>query len=71
MVAVAAPWLMVSSLRFNLGNTSYRNLRFAFAGTVMDGVKALWPLVIFAVLTVAFPPVFGPTDMAKFDWKLI
>ena len=62
---------MVSSLRFNMGNTSYRNLRFSFEGTVIDGVKALWPLALIAVLTVAFPPIFDPTDFDRFDWKVI
>lgn len=71
LVAVLAPWLVVSSLRFNLCNTSYRNLRFSFDGTVMDGVKALWPLALIAGLTVAFPPLFDPTDFERFDWKLI
>ena len=71
VIAVVAPWLVVSSLRFNLSNTSYRNLRFAFEGTVMDGVKALWPLALIAALTVAYPPVFDPSDFDRFDWKMI
>jgi uncharacterized membrane protein YjgN (DUF898 family) len=71
VIAVVAPWLVVSSLRFNLSNTSYRNLRFAFEGTVMDGVKALWPLALIAVLTVAYPPIFDPADFDRFDWKMI
>ena len=71
LIAVVAPWLVVSSLRFNLSNTSYRNLRFAFEGTVMDGVKALWPLALIAALTVAYPPVFDPSDFERFDWKMI
>lgn len=71
LIAVLAPWLVVSSLRFNLSNTSYRNLRFAFDGNVMDGAKALWPLALIAGLTVAFPPIFDPTDFERFDWKVI
>lgn len=71
LIAVVAPWLVVSSLRFNLSNTSYRNLRFAFDGTLMDGVKALWPLALIAALTVAYPPVFDPADFDRVDWKII
>lgn len=71
LIAVLAPWLVVSSLRFNLSNTSYRNLRFAFAGTLMDGVKALWPLILVAALTVAYPPIFDPSDLDRFEWQLI
>ncbi len=71
LIAVLAPWLVVSSLRFNLGNTSYRNLRFSFEGTLIDSVKALWPLTLIAALTVAFPPLFDPTDFGRFDWKVM
>lgn len=70
-IAVLAPWLVVSSLRFNLSNTSYRNLRFAFAGTIVDGAKALWPLVLIAALTVAYPPVLDPASFDRVDWKVI
>ncbi len=54
-VAIAAPWLIVSALRFNMANTSYRNLRFASDVTPRDGVVALWPLAFVAILTVMFP----------------
>jgi uncharacterized membrane protein YjgN (DUF898 family) len=70
-IALLAPWLVVSSLRFNLGNTSHRNVRFAFAGTVADGMKALWPLVVVGALTVAYPPVLDPATFDRFDWKVI
>ena len=41
IIATLAPWLVVSSLRFNLGNTSHRNLRFRFEGGAKDGLRAL------------------------------
>ena len=62
-VAIAAPWLIVSALRFNMGNTSYRNLRFAFDGTMRDAIAALWPLVLVGALTVAFPLKIDATKM--------
>jgi len=39
------PWLIVSSLRFNARNTSYRNVRFNFTGKTWGAAKAyiLWP----------------------------
>jgi uncharacterized membrane protein YjgN (DUF898 family) len=41
------PWLLVSSLRFRLGNTSYRGLRFSFIGPVKEGYQVflLWPIL--------------------------
>ncbi|HPV25273.1 MAG TPA: YjgN family protein, partial [Casimicrobium sp.] len=62
-VAIAAPWLIVSALRFNMANTSYRNLRFAFDGTMRDASAALWPLVLVGALTVAFPLKIDTTRM--------
>lgn len=59
VVALLAPWFVVNSLRFNLANTSYRNVRFAFNGRLIDGVRALLPLVIVAALTLVFPPSFA------------
>jgi uncharacterized membrane protein YjgN (DUF898 family) len=58
VVAIVAPWLVVSSLRFNLSNTSYRNLRFSFDGSVRDAVAALWPIWLVALSAVLYPPVF-------------
>jgi uncharacterized membrane protein YjgN (DUF898 family) len=58
VVAVLAPWLVASSLRFNLSNTSYRNLRFSFDGSLKDAVAALWPIWLVAISAVLYPPVF-------------
>ena len=42
--AIALPWLVKSSFRFNARNTSYRNVRFNFSGTYGGAFKAfvLW-----------------------------
>jgi len=42
----ALPWFVVSSLRFNARNTSYRNLRFNFVGTYGGAfnVYVLWTI---------------------------
>jgi uncharacterized membrane protein YjgN (DUF898 family) len=58
VVAVIAPWIVVSSLRFNLSNTSYRNLRFSFEGTLKNAIAALWPIWLVAVSAVLVPPTF-------------
>ena len=49
---IVIPWLIVSSLRFNARNTSYRNVRFNFVGTYGGAAYAyyLWPLL--SVLTI-------------------
>ncbi len=59
VIALAAPWLVVSSLRFNLANTSYRNLRFSFEGKLREAIIALWPIWMVAISTVLYPPVFN------------
>lgn len=48
------PFLFVKSLKFRLSNTSYRNLRFAFRGTVSEAYK-IWfkytiPMLIYLLL---------------------
>lgn len=47
------PALWRSSLRFRLHNTSWRGLRFGFAGTVADAYRAMVPLFVPGVLFVA------------------
>lgn len=54
-VALLAPWFVVNSLRFNMANTSYRNLRFAFDGTLRDATAVLWPWILVAIAAVFFP----------------
>lgn len=46
----ALPWLLQRSLRFHMANTSYRNLRFAFLGTVKGAYTAmLLPIGFFII----------------------
>jgi uncharacterized membrane protein YjgN (DUF898 family) len=44
---VAVPWLIHRSLRFKLHNSSYRGLRFRFAGTTGGSYLAflMWPMI--------------------------
>lgn len=48
-IAAIFPWIFYRSLRFRLGNTSYRGVRFQFGGTVA-GAYALFVPAILLVL---------------------
>jgi uncharacterized membrane protein YjgN (DUF898 family) len=54
---IVTPWLVVSSLRFNARNTSYRNVRFNFVGSLWGATKAfiLWPLLAGITLLLTWP----------------
>lgn len=51
------PWLLQRSLCFRLGNSSYRGLRFRFAGGPGGayGALLLWPLLGYATLGLLMP----------------
>ncbi|HTC83480.1 MAG TPA: YjgN family protein [Rhizomicrobium sp.] len=53
----AIPWLVMSSLRFNARNSSYRNIRFNFTGTygAAFGAYILWPLLAAITLFATYP----------------
>ena len=56
------PALWRSSLRFRLGNTSWRGLRFGFVGTVGDAYRVLLPLAdrYIPIIADEYPdPEFG------------
>lgn len=57
LIAAAMPWLFVRSLRFKLHNTSYRGLRFAFAGNGNEAYKVflLFPFLTFFSLILLAP----------------
>jgi uncharacterized membrane protein YjgN (DUF898 family) len=57
-LSLIAPWLIINSMRFNLANTSYRNIRFRFDGVLKDGFIALWPFILYSGLSIVFPPKF-------------
>jgi uncharacterized membrane protein YjgN (DUF898 family) len=63
-LAIVAPILIVGSLRFNLVNTSYRNVRFSSQSTLMLALAAIAPFILGAALAVAFPLVTnaGPEE---------
>lgn len=69
LLFAAAPWFIVRSMAFNAYNSSYRNIRFRFRASYMDGLKAIWPLVFIPLSALLLPdidPNNPPTDL---DWK--
>jgi uncharacterized membrane protein YjgN (DUF898 family) len=56
---VIFPWLVVRSLAFNAQNSTIRNIRFDFDGTVWEAAKVyvLWPMATFLTLGILFPYV--------------
>jgi uncharacterized membrane protein YjgN (DUF898 family) len=52
LVALIAPALLRSSLRFRLANTRWRGMRFVFSGDAADAYRALLPLFV-PVLAIA------------------
>lgn len=47
---VVAPWLVRRAIQFKHSNSSYRGLRFGFAGTSADATRALGPAVALVTL---------------------
>jgi uncharacterized membrane protein YjgN (DUF898 family) len=52
-----APWLIQRSIAFRLVNSSYRGLRFHFAGSMGGAYRAflLWPLLGYFTLSILIP----------------
>jgi len=60
LLAAMWPALWRSSLRFRLGNTSWRGLRFAFRGDLAGAYKALLPIYLPALLLMLPQWLFDP-----------
>jgi uncharacterized membrane protein YjgN (DUF898 family) len=52
LLAMAAIWpaLFRASMQFRLANTSWRGLRFHFDGSTREAYRALWPVLVVAVM---------------------
>ncbi|PHV12749.1 YjgN family protein [Chitinimonas sp. BJB300] len=59
LLFVASPFLITRALRFRLGMTSYRNLRFGFTGSIGDAAVnyLLLPMLLLPTLMLALPSV--------------
>jgi len=51
LLALLAPWIVVASSRFNARNSTYRNVAFAFDGTVREAAKVLLAFGALAIVT--------------------
>ena len=51
LLALLAPWIVVASSRFNARNSTYRNVAFAFDGTVREAAKVLLGFGALAIVT--------------------
>jgi len=51
LLALLAPWIVVASSRFNARNSAYRNVAFAFDGTVREAAKVLLGFGAIAIVT--------------------
>jgi uncharacterized membrane protein YjgN (DUF898 family) len=67
LVIVAALWpaLLRASQQFRMANTSWRGLRFRFNGDMAGAYKAMLPLFVPGVLTLAVTLFAGPQETAK------
>jgi uncharacterized membrane protein YjgN (DUF898 family) len=57
LFVAALPWMISAALRFRLGHTLHRGLRFAFHGRFAEAARAylLWPLAAVATLGLLLP----------------
>jgi uncharacterized membrane protein YjgN (DUF898 family) len=51
LLVLLAPWIVVASSRFNARNTAYRNVAFAFDGTVREAAKVLFGFGALVIVT--------------------
>jgi uncharacterized membrane protein YjgN (DUF898 family) len=54
LIVVILPWLLSRSFQFRLANSSYRGVRFHFAGTVLEAYRSLILLPAILVVTGLF-----------------
>lgn len=57
LIFLAAPWLLLKGARFNARNSSYRNVRFGFDGSLRESYAAFvgWPLLGMVSLGTLMP----------------
>ena len=59
------PWLLARSFRFKMVNSSYRGLRFRFAGSAIDAYKMLSIFPLLAAFTVFYGWNVAITDASR------
>lgn len=64
VVAVIAPALLKSSLRFRLANTSWRGMRFVFSGSLVGAYRAMIPVFVPVLVSTGALPLVANPDQA-------
>jgi uncharacterized membrane protein YjgN (DUF898 family) len=69
VLMLVMPWLLMRSLRFKLYNSSYRGLRFGFAGSTGDSYRAflLYPLLAMVTVYLLAPLAHQRIKQYQFD----
>ncbi|HLP97363.1 MAG TPA: YjgN family protein [Sideroxyarcus sp.] len=69
LLALVMPWLLMRSLRFKLYNSSYRGLRFGFAGQTRGAYRAflLYPLIAALTAYLLAPLAHQRIKQYQFD----
>ena len=65
VLVALVPWLLARSFRFKMVNSSYRGLRFRFAGSAVDAYKMLSIFPILAAFTVFYGWNVAITDASR------
>lgn len=66
LVVTLVPWLLVRSLAFRMHNTSYRNIRFGFVGSVGDSYRVALKALVATVLSLGVSTFWGDWLRSRF-----
>jgi uncharacterized membrane protein YjgN (DUF898 family) len=69
LLALVMPWLLMRSLRFKLYNSSYRGLRFGFAGNTRGAYEAFFAYPVMAGLTMYLLAPLAHQRMKKYQFS--
>jgi uncharacterized membrane protein YjgN (DUF898 family) len=66
LFVIATPWIIVKSLAFNARNSSFRNIRFAFAGRPGEAFGAYFGMVVLYMATCGLGYPYAEWRMTSF-----
>jgi len=69
LLAIVMPWLIVRSLRFQLHNSSYRGLRFAFDGDDRGAYRVFLLNPIFAAMTLYLMAPYAHQQIKQYQHR--
>ena len=65
LFVAALPWLIVSSHKFNVRNTYYRNVRFGFSGTYLGAFKAYIGWTLAAIVSLGLLVLLARREIGR------